>query len=153
MGIFDWFKKSGNEQAVQPTADDLVFAAGKEELSGLNFKTAIDAHMKWRLRLTAVIDGTSAEKLDPDVVGRDDQCVLGKWIYSDGGKRYSDSLLFQELREEHARFHKGAGDVLRAAQSGDMELARALLTTGDFASASRRVTRNLAKLYGRYSEE
>ncbi|WP_035384565.1 CZB domain-containing protein [Ferriphaselus sp. R-1] len=151
MRIFDWLKKlggGGTANADEP--GELVFDAGKEELGGLNFKTAIDAHMKWKLRLSAVIDGTSTETLDPDVIGRDDQCVLGKWIHGEGGRRYEDSMLFEKLRDDHATFHRCAANVLREALTGDKEQARVMLTTGDYSRASMHVTSALAKLYARY---
>ena len=61
MGIFDWLKRSGGavKGADLPSAEDLAFEPGKEEVAGLNFKTAIDAHMKWKQRLKAVIEGSS----------------------------------------------------------------------------------------------
>ena len=34
------------------------------ELAGLNFKTAIDAHLKWKVRLESYINGTSTEQLN-----------------------------------------------------------------------------------------
>jgi hypothetical protein len=150
MRIFDWLRGKSNNPAAESEPVELVFDAGKEEFAGLNFKTAIDAHMKWKLRLTAVIDGTSTEQLDPAVIGRDDQCVLGKWIYSEGGRQYEDSMLFAKLRADHATFHQCAADVLREAQSGDKEVARQMLTAGDYSRASMHVTSALAKLYAHY---
>lgn len=151
MRIFDWLKKVGGGGSVSESEPgELVFDAGKEEFAGLNFKTAIDAHMKWKLRLTAVIDGTSTEQLDPEVIGRDDQCVLGKWIYSEGGRLYEDSMLFAKLRSDHATFHRCAADVLREALYGDKGVAHQMLTTGEYSRASMHVTSALAKLYAHY---
>lgn len=152
MRIFDWLKKlgGGGNPASSDMSGELVFDAGKEEFGGLNFKTAIDAHMKWKMRLSAVIDGTSTEQLDPDVIGRDDQCVLGKWIHGEGGRNYEDSMLFLKLRDDHATFHRCAANVLREALTGDKEQARIMLTTGEYSRASMHVTSALAKLYARY---
>ncbi len=148
MGIFDWWKKAESGQVV--SADEIIFEAGKEEAAGLNFKSAIDAHIRWKLRLAAVIAGTSDEVLDPAVVGRDDQCVLGKWIHGEGGRAFSDSIQFAELREAHADFHQCAARVLIAAQGGDKAGAEQLLNSGDYPRASVNVTSILAKLYARY---
>ncbi len=50
-----------------------------------NFMNAIEAHVRWKVRLEAYINGTNEEELDADVVCRDDQCMLGQWIYGKGG--------------------------------------------------------------------
>jgi len=148
MGIFDWWKKAESNQFL--SADEIVFEAGKEEAAGLNFKSAIDAHIKWKLRLAGVIAGTSNEVLDPAVVGCDDQCALGKWIYGEGGRVFSDSIQFGEMRDAHADFHQCAARVLMAAQGGDKAGAEHLLNSGDYPRASLNVTSRLAKLYARY---
>lgn len=153
MGIFDWLKRSGDSDKVTalPSAEDMVFEAGKEEMAGLNFKTAIDAHMKWKQRLKAVIEGTSTEQLDPDVIGRADQCALGEWITGEANQRYRNNKLFQEVREHHAQFHRSAAAVLRAAQAGAISEAESMLNTGDFPQASMQVTLRLAKLYASFT--
>jgi len=149
MGIFDWLKRGGNSGKGKelPTAEDMVFESGKEEVAGLNFKTAIDAHMKWKQRLSAVIAGTSTEQLDPAVIGRDDQCALGKWIHGEGGQHYGSQDLFLELREHHAQFHRCAAEVLRTAQAGAVADAEKMLNAGAYQQASVDVVLRLARLY------
>ena len=85
MSALDWFKRilgQPGEAAAQPPADASM------ELAGLNFMTAIEAHIKWKSRLESYIQGTSTEDLKVEVICRDDQCPLGKWIYSAGGERF-----------------------------------------------------------------
>jgi hypothetical protein len=108
MGIFDWIKHrvDSDKETALPRAEDLVFESGKEEVAGLNFKTSIEVHMHWKLRLKAVIEGNSTEQLDPAVICRDDECILGKWIYGESSERYRSSGLFKELCEHHALFHR-----------------------------------------------
>jgi len=150
MGIFDWWKKAESDHLINE--DEIVFEAGKEEVAGLNFKTAIDAHIRWKMRLGAVIEGASDEVLDPAVIGRDDECALGKWIHGEGGQAFSDSIRFSELHDAHADFHQCAARVLVAAQSGDTIHAKHLLLTGEYPRASLIVTSTLAKLYARYQQ-
>ena len=123
MGMLDWFRnivkgdKAAPEQALATAA-----ATGDEagaEIAGLNFKTAVDAHMKWKVRLESYISGTSTEQLKVEVVSRDDQCPLGKWIYDQGGEKFGYSETFFDMKVHHAMFHRCAGKVLTAAQSGD----------------------------------
>lgn len=116
------------------------------EYQTIDFFTAIEAHVRWKIRLEAYIAGSSDEKLDPDVVGRDDQCALGKWIHSSGGVRFGSHPKFPELRDIHAQFHRCAGEVIRAIDRGDTEQARNSLAKGDYARYSQRVKAELARL-------
>lgn len=147
MGMMDWFKRiAGGARedavAVAAPADDKG-----AEVAGLNFKSAVDAHMRWKIRLETYINGTSGEDLKVEVVGRDDQCPLGKWIYSQGGGRFGYSETFFDMKAHHAHFHRCAGEVLAAAQAGEKDKAMRLLQQGDYVRASERVKKLLAKLF------
>lgn len=116
--------------------------------AGLDFSEAIEAHQDWKLRLQAVIEGRSVEKLDPQVVGRDDRCLLGCWILGEGARRFGGQRKFADLRAKHAYFHVCAGRILALAQSGQKEAAVTELgPTGEFARLSRDVTTDLAALF------
>jgi hypothetical protein len=95
----------------------------------MNFDDAISAHSQWKIRLQAVVNGTSMETLDPAVVGLDDKCVLGQWIHGEA-KQYSGLPEYAALVQEHAHLHRCAADTLRLAQSGQAEKARTTLETG-----------------------
>lgn len=114
--------------------------------SELNFMGAIEAHVRWKVRLEAYINGTSEEQLDPEVVCRDDQCLLGKWIYGGGGAKYGNHPLFPDLKQTHMHFHRSAGEIVRTVDAGDPEKARTLLTSGDYARHSHRIKSELARL-------
>ena len=148
MSALDWFKRvlgqKADEQAPPPPAD-----AASMEVAGLNFMTAIEAHIKWKSRLESYIQGTSKEDLKVEVVCRDDQCPLGKWIYSTGGERFGTVDTFGEMKGQHALFHQCAGRILESAQAGKKEEAMRLLQYGDYVRASEQVKRLLAKLYVR----
>ena len=149
MGIMDWFKQGvGNGPAtVTPAASAPQSGDRGTEVGGLDFKSAVDAHMKWKRRLEAYINGTSAEDLKVDVVCRDDQCPLGKWIYNRGSSEFGYSETFFDMKAHHTNFHRCAGEVLRNAQAGDKEKALHLLHHGDYLRASERVKTLLAKLF------
>lgn len=160
MGLFDWFKTlAGGKDAQHTDAGNSVESAttqAREALeddpdaglvAGLNFKTAIDAHMLWKTRLKKVIDGTNTEPLDVDTVSRDDKCVLGKWINGPGSQKFGSLREFQELKMDHAHFHLAAGDILSCALAGDMEGAEHRLNTGEYTRISERVKLHLARLY------
>ena len=123
------------------------------EAAGLNFGTAIEAHQKWKLRLQAVIESKSQEKLDPDVLCLDDQCDLGKWIYGEGGRQFGGERKFADLRDKHAYFHVCAGRVLSLVQSGHKDQAIGEISPGgDFAQASWEVIGDLASMFTRLKE-
>ncbi len=118
-----------------------------EEVGGLNFKTALEAHIKWKMRLTGVVDGTGTEVLDPRIVSKDNQCALGKWIYGQGGKDYGNNMEFKELVSAHADFHKCAGHVLDLALDGKTDDARQEIEGGAYARASLATSRHLMRLW------
>ncbi len=146
MSALDWFKRilgQPGEAAAPPPAD------ASTELAGLNFMTAIEAHIKWKTRLESYIQGTSNEELKVEVICRDDQCPLGKWIYSTGGERFGTIDTFGDMKGQHALFHQCAGRIVEAAQAGKKDEAMRLLQYGDYVRASEQVKRLLAKLYVR----
>lgn len=150
MGIMDWFRQlAGDSPASSERPADPAPQSGDRgtEVAGLDFKSAVDAHMKWKVRLESYINGTSNEVLDVDVVCRDDKCPLGKWIYTRGVSEFGYSETFFDMKAHHAHFHRCAGDVLRSAQTGEKEEALRLLHQGDYVRASERVKKLLAKLF------
>lgn len=150
MGIMDWFRQAAGGKASEANAAPEVAPANESrgaEVGGLNFKSAVDAHMKWKIRLESYINGSSQEDLEVDVVSRDDQCPLGKWIYSRGGSEFGYAETFFDMKVHHANFHRCAGEVLRTAQAGDKKKALQLLHHGDYVRASERVKQLLARLF------
>ena len=130
-----------------PVADPL-----EEEAAGLNFRTAIEAHQKWKARLQALINNDMSENLSVEEVSRDDRCTLGMWIHGAGKKRFGRDALFKTLEKNHAHFHACAGHVLKTALAGNKDDAQAALKAGDFARASQTIILNLAQMYNRAAE-
>ncbi len=124
-----------------------IKADAPQEIAGLNVKTAIEAHVKWKHRLKDVIDGTSTEVLDPNIVARDDKCALGEWLHGEGSKQFGTKPGFMPVVTAHAHFHKCAGHTLNLALDGKAKEAEAELTSGDFANASLDVSTQLMRLW------
>ncbi len=116
-----------------------------DSIGDVDFYAAIQAHVLWRGRLEAYINGTGSEKLDADLVSRDSHCALGEWIEGAGGKHFSNHPKFPELIKAHTCFHKRAGEVIRTNDNGDKNKAKELLK-GEYAKCSQKVKNNLAKL-------
>lgn len=111
----------------------------------INIMDAINAHIKWKIRLEKYMDGTSEEKLDSKVICRDDQCVLGKWIHGPAEKHFQGDDGLKALREDHAEFHVIAGKIVSSVQSNDRATAESLMK-GVYMNASRKVVRDLTEL-------
>lgn len=113
------------------------------------FYTAVEAHIAWKLRLQKHLDGTSTESLDPDHICKDDQCVLGKWIYSDG-QQYKGNEAFDDLRSTHANFHICASEIIRRKNEGDPSEAERLFKK-DYVELSKNITRMLVKINAKFN--
>jgi hypothetical protein len=123
-------------------------AALSEEQQELDFRASIEAHQDWKLRLQAAVEGRCDDALDPHLVGRDDQCPLGRWIAEKGMRHFGGQRKFEDLRAKHAYFHVCAGRILSLAQAGRKDAALVELgPTGEFARLSRDVTSDLAALF------
>lgn len=150
MALIDWFKRLAGVDGASPTEAPPAAADMNDkgaEIAGLNFMTAIDAHMRWKTRLENYIQAISEEDLKVEVVSRDDQCQLGRWIHGPGGERYAEIDVFDDMKRAHAEFHRCAGTVLAETQAGRRKEALALLVRGDYVRASERVKMLLAKLF------
>ena len=142
-----WLGAGGrHEEAARRVNDNVGGAYTTDEIAGLDFKKAIDAHMQWKERLRAVIDGNSSETLDVGTVACDDRCMLGKWIHGPGGAGHGHLPQFGQLREHHAEFHVCAAGVLTEAQAGRAQDALRQMT-GSYAKASEQVKHDLIRLY------
>jgi hypothetical protein len=146
MGILNWFKPDDHDDGQRADGAGTNDPPGAT-VGGLNFMTAIDAHLKWKTRLERYIGDPSQEHIQVEVVGRDDACQLGQWIHGSGGEQFGNLDAFVAMKVQHANFHACAGKVLSAAQLGRKQDALRMLQQGDYACASERVKMLLAKLY------
>ena len=117
----------------------------KEIADEIDISDAVAAHVSWKLRLQKCLDGSSEEKLDADVVCRDDQCKLGKWIHGSALTHFDGAQAFHDLRVDHALFHQLAGQIVRHAQFNDHASAHALME-GDYKHVSHKVIMALTEL-------
>lgn len=136
MGLFDFLRKANFFQG-KDTAEL------KDE--DLDFQKWIGAHRQWRQRLTGFIDGSNTEHLDENVVCHDNRCDLGKWIYSNGQKFYGDLPTFRQIVQDHAQFHRCAGQVIHSHKNEGPQAARKLLNS-DFDYYSVKVIGGLETL-------
>ena len=91
----------------------------------IDFDKMVAAHLAWRDRLQAYVEGRG-DKLEHAVVCRDDACALGKWIHGPG-KSFGREREYAQLLDQHAQFHLCAGEVVKAVDDGKKELAERLI--------------------------
>jgi len=109
----------------------------------MNFLEIISAHVRWKQRLLDYI-ANSSEKLDPALVGTDNHCKLGQWIYGEG-QAYAELPHFEKVRTEHAQFHKHAAAVVTFVNLGDHATAQQVLN-GEYAKVSNNLKREIIVL-------
>lgn len=109
---------------------------------------AIAAHLKWKVRLKDFIDGRSSEQLQSVHVCKDDQCALGQWIYGQG-VQFAQLSSYENLKVKHAQFHKAAGSVLKAVESGNKQSALQMLGEGNAFDVSTEATVEAIRLLDR----
>lgn len=114
-------------------------------VGSIDVMEAINAHVRWKIRLEKYLNGTSEEQLDSKVICRDDQCVLGKWIHGPAHEHFQNDEGYKTLRADHARFHVIAGKVVSSVQANDKTAAEALMK-GEYIQASRKVVHDLTEL-------
>jgi hypothetical protein len=111
----------------------------------MNFDEAIIAHSQWKLKLRSYVaqpDGS----LKAGEVQLDNKCSLGQWLYGEGQK-YSGFPEYATLKEEHAKFHKAAADIIRRADAKqDVSKELALGQKSDFLTASSNVINAITAL-------
>ena len=152
MGMLDWFRRRARAEAPSTSsaveaADAALAERGAAAYGGLDFYKAIEAHQRWKVRLAEHIRGASTERLDWQVVCRDDQCALGQWLHQGARVPAAQHALFTRLLGEHAEFHRRAGEVVQLVDDGERERALRQLTSGDYARASHRVVASLSQLF------
>lgn len=116
----------------------------------MNFFDAINNHVGWKVRLHNYLDGVLEEPLDPLLIGQDNQCELGRWLY-DNLARFQDLPQFWQLIDDHAAFHRCAAEVVYEADKGHCEEAEKLLHH-DYTELSHRLVQGLRELSHRVDE-
>jgi hypothetical protein len=111
----------------------------------IDVMAAINAHILWKVRLENYLKGSSEEKLDPQVICLDNQCVLGKWIYGPAHEYFKEDEGYKTLRDDHALFHEIAARVVSKIHDNDKQTAEAMIK-GEYVQASRKVVKDLTEM-------
>jgi len=149
MGQFKIIAQGGDSarsiEATEGTAGQHKQIAGAAD----EISAAIQAHARWLFHLQDAV-ATGDSKFDPQVVGADDHCDFGRWLYAHLGSANGSTALLTEIKDLHAKFHQTTGRILSLALKGDMKEASRLIAAGsEFRQLSERLVNKLAELKSR----
>jgi methyl-accepting chemotaxis protein len=88
---------------------------------GMDFGSARSKHLMWKSRLRRFLNGQEAMSQDQAVSHK--QCDLGKWLYSQGLKRYGQLQEMQELEKVHQRLHGVIKRIVEFKHGGQQDQA------------------------------
>ncbi len=136
---------SGSHHAAKHSAHSEKHETVPLRIGGeMDFKAAIDAHVQWKMKLRGYVSNPD-KSLKADIVGVDNKCALGQWIYGEG-RKFQDLSEYAQLKEEHAQFHKCAAEVIALADAGKKEQANEVVNHGAYAKISNSVVQRIGAM-------
>lgn len=74
-------------------------------------------HVSWRVRLDGLLEGKLGMTEEEAI--SDENCAVGKWLYSEGMKKYGVMPEIQELEKIHTTLHSTVKQILAIRKSGE----------------------------------
>ena len=87
----------------------------------IDFSAAKIAHMAWKSKLRAYLDGKESMNREHAVSHHD--CAFGKWYYSEGLAQYGHIDDLRQIEQPHAELHRVIKDIIAMRESGRMQAA------------------------------
>jgi methyl-accepting chemotaxis protein len=105
---------------------DLQGLVGQFKLGGgkLDLAAAKSAHLNWKSRLRAFLDGQAA-LTEAEAVSHQ-QCAFGKWYYDEGLKKFGHIQELRDVEAPHAELHRLIKEIVRVRNAGDQATAERL---------------------------
>ncbi len=89
--------------------------------AGLDLSAAKAAHLNWKTRLRAFLDGKEALSRDEAVSHR--HCKFGKWYYSEGLEKFGAIPAMREVEKPHEELHEMIRLIIEYKERGQMDQA------------------------------
>ncbi len=105
-------------------------------------KLAKSDHIIWKRKLADLLFGK--DSLKESELSDHTQCRLGKWYYSIGKEKFSDSKAYKDLEEPHKRIHELGREIFTLYKNNDNDKAVELL--GEVETLSEVVVNTLDEL-------
>jgi len=87
-------------------------------MSGVDFTDIRLKHVTWRVKLDDFFEGK------PGMTGEEatshKACDVGKWLYSEGMKKYGTMPEMHELEKKHVELHASVKNIMTLKQSGNI---------------------------------
>ncbi|MCB1762214.1 MAG: HAMP domain-containing protein [Gammaproteobacteria bacterium] len=90
---------------------------------GLDFKAAKAAHLAWKARIRAFLDGRGSLTRQEALSHHD--CVLGKWYYGEGIGRYGNLADMAAIEQPHTDLHRIIREIIELKGEGRLQEAEA----------------------------
>ena len=84
--------------------------------AGVDLAVAKAAHLAWKGRLRAYLDGEGMLS-EQEAVSHHD-CIFGKWYYSEGIKNYGNLPVLKQIETPHAELHQTIKKIVEAKEAG-----------------------------------
>ncbi len=104
---------AGNAERIQATLSD--------HRGGLDLSAAKAAHLNWKTRLRAFLDGQESITEAEAVSHR--HCKFGKWYYSEGLQQYGHLPAMREVEKPHEELHELIRVILDLKKNGRVQEA------------------------------
>ena len=102
---------------------------------GIDLSAAKSAHLAWKGRLRAYLDGEGS--LTREQAVSHESCAFGQWYYGEGLQHYGHLAQMREIEEPHAQLHRLIGSIIEHREAGrDDEAEQAYREVGPL---SRRI--------------
>jgi methyl-accepting chemotaxis protein len=88
-------------------------------MSTLDFALARSRHLDWKDKLKSFLEGRGTLS-EAEATSHKD-CELGKWLYSQGLRRYGSAPSMRELEQAHAELHATMQRVVQMKKAGNVD--------------------------------
>lgn len=87
-------------------------------MSGVDFTDIRLKHVTWRVRLDDFLAGKPG--MTEEEATSHKACDVGKWLYSEGMKKYGTMPGMQELEKQHIELHATVSNIMTLKHSGNV---------------------------------
>ena len=120
-----------------------IMAQFKLPASSFDIGAVKGAHLKWRSRFEALLQGN--QSLTPDEVANCHTCDFGKWYDGPEGQKLKDLPPFKDVGRHHENIHSIARELAETVNKGENEQADLLRVK--FENARAKMYETLNELY------
>ncbi|MGB0732874.1 MAG: CZB domain-containing protein [Pontibacterium sp.] len=142
------FKRSATASETSVNSKQLE----SDALLGIKLPNLEAAHNEYS-ELTNMVKHAITEQtpltISEDLIGQDDVCILGRWLYGEGSLQFCDHPVFIELRHAHKDFHHHAAKLVAMVNANTMESraeAFSEVTAGHYIQSVKTLKTALNKL-------